>query len=175
MKRTAAFALAALCALALPASALADTINGQGSQQATVTGSYRSGGESQTVYSVEISWEKLNFTYTGAFKGTWNPSTHTYDDATEASWNGGQGTLTIANNSNTEIQAKFKYTPQTGYESADMDFSSNDIVVDSADNESGEEGKGSTVTETVTVTPSGSLPETTAENTKIGTITITIQ
>lgn len=175
MKRTAAFALAALCALALPASALADTINGQGeSQQAVVTGSYQSSGESQTVYSVAISWEKLDFTYTGAFKGNWNPTTHTYDDATEASWNGGQGTLTIANNSNTAIQASFQYAAEEGFQDANMDFSDNNITVGSADN--GTEGAaGSTVTKTVTVTPGGSLPETTGKDTKIGTITITIQ
>ena len=54
-----------------------------------------------------------------------------------------------------------------------MEFSENDLTVGSADN--GEDGgAGTAVKETITVTPSGTLPEGT-ENKEIGHITVTIK
>ena len=54
-----------------------------------------------------------------------------------------------------------------------MEFSENDLTVGSADN--GEDGgAGTAVKETITVTPSGTLPEGTA-NEEIGHITVTIK
>ena len=101
MKKTVSMVLAAMMAVALPGAALA-VGQGEASTQ-NVTGHYVSGGESSVVYSVDISWDPLDFTYTDAFKGNWNPTTHEYEGGTEASWTPGNATITVTNHSNAAI------------------------------------------------------------------------
>lgn len=168
MKKAISLVLAAMMAVALPGAALAV---GQGDQSHAVTGHYESGGESSVVYSVDITWDSLNFTYKDAFEGTWNAQEHVYQGATSASWTPGNATITVTNHSNTEITATPSYQAGLEYESASMTFNTNPLVVESADN--GLEGAaGQAVSGTIQVTPSGSLPEN--ANGTIGTITITI-
>ena len=167
MKKTVSMVLAAMMAVALPGAALA-VGQGEASTQ-NVTGHYVSGGESSVVYSVDISWDPLDFTYTDAFKGNWNPTTHEYEGGTEASWTPGNATITVTNHSNAAITATPSYQPES--ESASMTFDKDSFEVASADNAT-ESGAGTPVTGTLEVTPSGSLPEG-ADGT-IGTITITI-
>lgn len=169
MKITVSMVLAAMMAVALPGAALA-VGQGEASTQ-NVTGHYVSGGESSVVYSVDISWDPLDFTYTDAFKGNWNPTTHEYEGGTEASWTPGNATITVTNHSNAAITATPSYQPESEFESASMTFDKDSFEVASADNAT-ESGAGTPVTGTLEVTPSGSLPEG-ADGT-IGTITITI-
>ena len=76
--------LALLCVMAVPAMA-ADTIDRKGgSTSADVKGTYVPGSGTATVYSVDIAWGSLEFTYTDASKGTWNPENHSYDGAVAA-------------------------------------------------------------------------------------------
>ena len=149
----------------------ADGITSGGSDSAEVKGTYSSEA-TVTVYSVDIAWEGLNFTYNGAFEGNWNPETHEYEDATSAGWAAGNGTITVTNHSNTDITATPSYAAEAGYESAGMNFSTPALQVATADNGI-DGGAGSAVVDTITVTPTGSLPEGT-EDATIGTITITI-
>ena len=44
-----------------------------GSYSAEVKGTYQPGGSGAVVYSVDIAWTDMNFTYTGAGEGTWEP------------------------------------------------------------------------------------------------------
>lgn len=170
MKKAISLVLAAMMAVALPGAALAV---GQGeSSTQNVTGHYESGGESSVVYSVDITWEPLNFTYTDASKGTWNAQEHVYQGATPARWTPGNATITVTNHSNAEITATPSYQAGSGFGSAIITFDTNPLKVASADN--GEEGAaGQAMSGTIQVTPSGSLPEGT--NDTIGTITITIE
>lgn len=149
----------------------ADGIISGGTDSANVTGTYSSKA-TVPVYSVDITWEDLNFTYNGASKGNWNPQTHKYEDGTMAGWAAGNGTITVTNHSNIAITATPSYTAKAGYESADMNFSTDALQVATADN--GVDGTaGTAVTGMITVTPTGSLPEDT-EGATIGTITITV-
>lgn len=163
-------ALAMVMSLSITAFAAEGITNG-GTDTADVKGTYSSEA-TVTVYSVDISWEGLSFTYNGAFEGNWNPKTHEYENATAAGWAAGTGTITVTNHSNTAITATPSYKEATGYESAGVSFSTSALEVATADN--GVDGAaGTAVTQTITVTPTGSLPEGT-ENATIGTITITI-
>lgn len=162
--------LTMLMSLSITAFA-AEGVTSGGMDMSEVKGTYSSTA-TVTVYSVDIVWEDLSFTYNGAFEGNWNPKTHEYEDANAAGWAAGSGTITVINHSNTEITATPSYTAKDGYESASMNFSTAALKVESADN--GVDGAaGTAVTRTITVTPTGSLPEGT-ENATIGTITITI-
>ena len=61
--------------------------------------------------SVDIAWAAMDFTYTGASQGTWNPVTHTYDGATEGSWSDNTPAITVTNHSNVAINATLDFTP----------------------------------------------------------------
>lgn len=163
-------AVALVMSMAVTASAANGVANG-GTDSAEVKGNYSSKA-TVTIYSVDIAWEGLSFTYNGAFEGTWNPQTHEYEDATAAGWAAGTGKITVTNHSNTDITATPSYTAADAYKDAGMSFSTNALKVTTADN--GTNGAaGTAVQGTITVTPTGSLPEGTKDAT-IGTITITI-
>ena len=81
-------AVASCLAVLLSASTTAfatNTINGDTS--AEVKGSYTPLATPETVYSVDIQWGSLEFTY-HAPKQVWNPSTHEYEipEGSVASW-----------------------------------------------------------------------------------------
>jgi len=163
-------ALLMIMSMSVAVFAANDVTNG-GTDTAEVKGNYK-GTPVSTVYSVDISWSGLDFTYNDAYKGEWQPNSHTYINSTEAGWAESNGKITITNHSNTDITATPVYNASTNYETASMIFNSDALAVNSADN--GVNGAaGSAVSGTITVTPNGSLPEGTT-NAVIGTITITI-
>lgn len=167
---TTILALAMIMSLSISAFA-AEGLTSGGTDSSEVKGTYSSEA-TVTVYSVDIAWKDLSFTYNGAFEGNWNPTTHEYENATAAGWAAGNGTVTVTNHSNTEITATPSYAAKAGYESAGVSFSTNALKVATADN--GVDGAaGSAVVGTITVSPTGSLPEGT-KDAAIGTITITI-
>lgn len=172
MKKTISLILALALVMSLSVTAFAaEGIGNGGTDSANVKGTYKATAAS-TVYSVDISWSGLEFTYNGAYEGEWNPSTHRYDNAAEAGWAEGNGTITVTNHSNIGITAVPSYKAATGYESASMTFSTSSLAVATADN--GVDGAaGTAVTGTITVTPAGTLPEGTS-GAVIGAITITI-
>lgn len=170
MKKFVSMLLALLLIVSLSATAFG--IGSGESSSADVKGTYN-GSASSVVYSVDISWAGLEFTYNAAYEGKWNPGTHSYDDATEAGWAEGNGTITVTNHSNADITAVPSYAAKEGYESAGMKFSTESLSVATADN--GTDGKaGEAVTGTITITPTGTLPEGTS-GAVIGTITVTIK
>ena len=138
---------------------------GVGDYTADVTGTYVAGTTGGTIFSVDIAWAGMSFTYHAEQQPVWNVETHTYSEVVAAYWEG-EGTITVTNHSNAKISATPTYTKNTGFESANMTFSTAKLLVASAES-------GSAQTGTITVTPSGSLPANT-EDTTIGTITIAI-
>jgi len=140
---------------------------GVGSYDFDVTGSYVANtAESGTVFSLDITWTDLSFTYYSEKPLEWDTESHTYIDSEPAHWEG-QGTITITNHSNTDIYAVPTYAAKTGYEDAAMAFSTEKLLLASAAYSQ------KAVSDTITVTPTGSLPVM-SEPAPIGSITITI-
>ena len=143
--------------------------DGTGSYSAEVKGTYQPGGSGAVVYSVDIAWTDMNFTYTGAGEGTWNPETHQYEGGTEASWTDSNASVTVINHSNTAVTVTASFEALPGYETTSMTFGNNGATVATA--EGTEFAKAPSAT--ITITPTGSLAQT-ANGGKIGTITVSI-
>ena len=142
--------------------------DGTGSYSADVKGTYQA-GSSGAVYSVDIAWTDMNFTYTGAGEGTWNPETHQYSGSSEGAWTASDDSITVTNHSNAAVKATAKFEADSGYETTTMTFDNNGATVATA---VGTE-VASAPSATITVTPGGTLAES-ANGGKIGTITVSI-
>ena len=142
--------------------------DGTGSYSADVKGTYNAGSSGGVVYSVDIAWTDMNFTYTGG-EGTWNPETHQYSGSSEGAWTASNDSITVTNHSNAAVKATASYQAETGYESTTMTFGNNGATVATA---VGTE-VASAPSATITVTPGGTLAES-ANGGKIGTITVSI-
>lgn len=175
MKKLIALVLA--LTLVLSATAFAATLdNDTKTTTKDVTAKYVAGKKAETVYSVGITWEDLSFTYHGLTEGTWDADTHKYTGTITEGWDESKGTITVTNHSNTAITVTPSYKASDDYEAVSMKFdglTEDKLIVENAD--AGVGKTGAAKTGTITVTPYGELPEGTAENTVIGTITVTIE
>ena len=143
--------------------------DGTGSYSAEVKGTYNAGSSGAVVYSVDIAWTDMSFTYTGAGEGTWDPETHQYSGSSEGAWTASNDSITVTNHSNAAVKATASYQPETGYESTTMTFGNNEATVATAVDTTVQNAPSATIT----VTPGGTLAES-ANGGKIGTITVSI-
>lgn len=173
MKKAVSILLAAALILCMGVPVYAESITAdQGSASSPVTGTYVPGTAGGTVFSVEITWSDLSFTYNGESKQVWDPDTLEYTgEARSAGWAESNAAITVKNRSNTIITATPSYEKAAGFD-AGMEFAVKELYVLSAE-PTGEVTKGDEKSGTISVKPTGTLPENT-QNTTIGTITVTI-
>lgn len=180
MKRSIALILILVLVATMSATAFAtETTETASGNSQEVRASYEEGRQDKTVISVDISWEQMTFTYKGESAPAWNAEEHRYEgEATEAGWAPGNGTITVRNNSNTILQALISYTQETAYNTVFMNFTAEAPYIGSAytDDRTDSEGNvcGTPCEVTVKAIPTGTLPKETVDNTRIGTITITL-
>lgn len=165
----AALALALIAAQAVTASA--ETVTGKNSTKSIdVKAKYTSGITTPDVYSVDVTWGKMEFTYSAAGTRDWDPATHTYIDKTSASWNADGNDVTVVNHSNKDVNVNFAYASDSGYNGINGDFDTSSKTLNA-----GEEGNpGSADKVTAKLNLSGTLSNTVAEFTKVGSITISL-
>lgn len=186
MKKTLALllTLAMVLSLAIVPAAAATTTNNittiGGTATHDVTATYRTSSSGSTgggtVYSVDITWGDMAFTYTAGSAGTWNPSTHSVTGGT-----GGTGgawapdtpdgnKITVTNHSNAGITATLTYTAETAFSGITGTFSNTSLSLATAE--------GTTVANApsgyTTLSLAGALASSTADSSKIGTITVTL-
>ena len=175
-KKTALVLTLAMVFSLAPLSAYADTITaGGGTASHDVKATYRadsSGGAGGTVYSVDITWGDMAFTYT-AEAGIWDPTNHTYTDAKGGAWavdKEGGNTVTVTNHSNTDVTAVFSYAAASSFEGISGSFDNASLALKSAvGTEVANAPKG-----TAALTLNGPLDSNTPANATIGTITVTL-
>ncbi|MGN0498356.1 MAG: hypothetical protein ACI4F6_04790 [Acutalibacteraceae bacterium] len=102
-------AVAMLASVSVTAFA-AETNNGTQDTEITVNGSFVSGTAGSSVISVDIAWDAMDFTYTAASQGTWNPATHAYDGQTAGGWSDNTPAITVTNHSNVAVNATLGFT-----------------------------------------------------------------
>lgn len=150
--------------------------NGRDSRDVYVT--YQEGASSPTIYSVDIVWQSMEFTYTAASKGTWDPETHAYTDKQNASWSFENNKITVTNHSNAEVKAKFTYTPAANFRAVNgafVDVHKN--AIDNATltlNSAVGYAREAAPSDDAFLSLSGELPSSLETQTICGTVTVTI-
>ena len=175
-KKTALVLTLAMVFSLAPLSAYADTLTAVGGTAShNVTATYvdgLSGGAGGTVYSVDITWGDMAFTYTAA-AGIWDPATHKTTGAEGGAWTvdkEGGNTITVTNHSNADVTAVFNYAAASGFEGISGTFDNASLGLKSA---VGTE-VANAPTGTAALTLDGALGSDTTANTTIGTITVTL-
>lgn len=176
MKKLIATALALTMTLSLSTTALAaGNVDGAGLgslDPIDVTAKYNDDATEPTVYSVDLTWDDMTFTYNESGTRIWDPYTHTYTDTTSAGWDKVTAAVTATNHSNTAVTVSFTYTPQ-GDTGVDASMTKSSFILaagvenypdDASTNSSLLTIKGDTK-------PNSSV---TAEGVTIGTITVSI-
>ena len=175
MKRVFTFLLALSLLMCSSVTAYAaefpETVGKNESAEIDVTAKYSSSTVTPTVYSVDISWSNMTFTYTQEDTKTWNAADHSYETSTKGEWDKTSATVTVTNHSNAAVQVDVEYTPvqDTGVTGT--------LTNTSAALNAGEEGNYSGAESlTATLTISGK-PNSTVSSSgiKIGTIKVTIK
>lgn len=150
-----------------------------GNTDIRVTASYDATLVEQEVYRVDIVWGSMAFTYHPEFVGTWNPNTHTYSDEADAYWSFEENAnkITVTNHSNAPINASFSYAALPPYNTITGAFS----VADQTPLSSPQTIASASETAfhdapflAAYLMLSGELNKETANNTPIGTVTVTI-
>lgn len=116
MKKLIATALALTMTLSLSTTALAaGNVDGAGvgsQYRIDVTAKYNDSAAEPIVYSVDLTWEDMTFTYNESGTKIWDPDTHTYTGTTSAGWDKYSAAVTATNHSNANVTVSFTYTPQ---------------------------------------------------------------
>lgn len=108
-------ALAMVLAMSVTAFAAEDTGNKPGdSQDIDVTAKTESSTTTPTVYSVDISWDSMTFTYSESGTKTWNPENHTFTTSTSGGWDKTTANVTVTNHSNATVDVAVTYSAVDG-------------------------------------------------------------
>lgn len=85
----------------------------EGRYTVDIIGVYTAGSTTAaTKISVDISWEKMEFTYTAGGK-KYNTGTHQTETSATGKWSENKPAITVTNHSNSKISASFSFTPST--------------------------------------------------------------
>lgn len=177
MKKLIATALALTMTLSLSTTALAaGKVDGAGvgsQDPIDVTVKYNDSATEPTVYSVDLTWEDMTFTYNESGTRTWDPDTHTYTDTTSAGWDKETAAITATNHSNAPVKVSFTYTPQ-GDTGVIASMSKRNFILPAGveDRPDGADTNSADLMIDGTSKPNNSV---TAGGVTIGTITVTIE
>lgn len=141
-----------------------------GTASKPVTASYSAGAGGGTVYSVDITWDSMAFTYSEGPSPTWDPETHTSGQGGTGGWSSSGNKVTVTNHSNTGVTAALTYASAAGYEGITGSFDNSTMNLATAVGTAFAEAPANTAA----LTLSGTLASTVTRPTKIGTITVTI-
>ena len=163
--------IAATLALTLSMS-MGNFVYATDNNSADIKATYQAGKENTaTVYSVDVEWGSLEYTYSSGVTRSWDPTTLKYKETSgTSSWTcqDGADQITVTNNSNADITASLAYAKTDS--NITGTFSNSKIGLKSAEGTNvGESPSGTT-----TLSLKGALSDTTAEKQEIGNVTVTI-
>lgn len=163
--------IAATLALTLSMS-MGNFVYAADDRSADIKATYQAGKENtDTVYSVDVKWGSLEYTYSSGVTKSWDPTTLKYKETSGTnSWTcqDGADQITVTNNSNADITASLAYA-ETGSNITGT-FTNSKIGLKSAEGTN----VGKSPSETTTLSLKGALSDTTAVKKEIGKVTVTI-
>ena len=172
MKKFLTLLLAVVTALAMSTTAFAVTMdNTSAPQEIDVNAKYVDGVSAPDIYSVDVSWGAMEFTYTVSGTKTWDPETHTYTASTQPAWTASGNTITVTNHSNTDITASFAFSALTAYNTVTGSFSSTSLTLPTAE---GKAVNDAVLTGKTSLTLGGTLASDIKVFTNVGTVIVTI-
>lgn len=173
MKKIATLILALVLVLSLATTAFAETakLEAKGAEQTIdVKAKYEDQVNDPTVYSVDLEWGAMEFTYAKVGNHVWQPSDHSYSGTTDNEWQASGNTVKATNHSNADVTVEFAFAAEDGFSvTGDFDVDSWELaagVVDAYD---------AADTVTATLTLGGTLADSVANLTKVGTVTVTLK
>ena len=121
MKRFATILLALAMLASVGSTVYAEAPSDEGSKEAEfpydgtdpigVYGIYEPAPTPDTVYSVLVEWDSLEFNCTVSGTATWHPDSHTYDNKRTFTWNELPGGVSLdSTNTNTKLQRAIRVT-----------------------------------------------------------------
>ena len=167
MKKSAIALMGLACTLAVSSAAFAADLPDPSTH--AVNGRYQANSTVETVYSVDVAWDSMEFTYTVDSEGTWNPATHHVDGASEGQWSG-DGDVKVTNHSNAKVKVAVTYAAEDSYSDITGSFSNGSFQLATAEGTQVD----SAPNQTATLTLSGELDKSVDTSTKLGTATVTI-
>ena len=171
MKKLLTATLTLALALSMSVNAFAATIDSSRKQDIDVQAKYTDSVDFPTVYSVDISWGEMAFTYTVSGEKLWDPEKHDYEISTSYEWTATGNEITVTNHSNTAVKVDFTYAANNGHNTVTGSFSQNSLTLPTA------EGKGlydATLVGKTALTLDGFLADTQTNLTVVGTVTVAI-
>ena len=166
--------LAVILVLSTASFAAAETLTAvPGSKEITVYGVYSGGGTTTTVYSVDVTWGEMTFTYTEKDLKVWDPKTHTYTTASGNSWTGTGNSITVTNHSNAAVQVNFEFEAAQGSGIAGHFTEPKKELKSAAEVAEGNPQLAPTVDSTLII-DSGTLPNTATGREQIGTVSVNL-
>lgn len=168
MKKSAIALMGLACTLAVSSAAFAADLPDPSTH--AVNGRYHANSTVETVYSVDVAWDSMEFTYTVDSEGTWNPTTHKYDSASEGQWSQNNNTVKVTNHSNAKVKVAVIYAAEDSYSDITGSFSNGSFQLDTAEGTQVDRAPD----QTATLTLSGELDKSVGTSTKLGTATVTI-
>ena len=164
------FAVVALALMLMATQLVLASAEGLGNRTQDVKAKYSGGAAEPEVYSVDVTWGKMEFTYSVGGTRTWNPATHLYDENVTAGWTEDGNGITVVNHSNAEVNFAFTAQDAAGFEAIALNFDTPPAILPRAVHTT----YAAAPAHTITVTPSGALTDDTTAGTVIGTITVTL-
>ena len=171
MRKLFAMFLAACLVGAIGITAFAAERIGQaGTKEIEVTAKYASATSTPAVYSVDLDWSSMIFTYTQHNIQSWNAGDHSYRLTSKGEWDNDTATITVTNHSNVAVKVKMTYAAVGGL---GVKGKLTNASATLAAGEVGDYSQADSVTATLTISGTPST-EITADGTKIGTIKVSI-
>ena len=161
--------IALVVPMSIPALAAVDTDGGK--QDIDVNAKYVDSVNTPVVYSVDVAWGAMEFTYTVSGTRTWNAEKHEYDASTGGAWAATGNEIAVTNHSNTGIKADFTYEKEAGFDAVTGSFSQGSFPLPSAEGKTTDDAA---LTGKTALTLDGTLASDKTDLTKVGTVTVTI-